>query len=143
MLICTVLAILELENSGVLYVCLRGQLNVTCSTGADKLQWTVASPQYPVLSRGLSKRGTADMATPISTNLTTLHVSRSLNENLSLPLISTISTDNATADLNGTIITCSAETLSGGQILANDSLQIILAGNNSGNIHSGLSINVN
>ena len=126
----------------MLYVCLRGQLNVTCSTSADTLQWTVVSPQYPlVFSRGVAKHGTAEMATSIPTNLTTLHVLRFLNEGLSLPLISTIFTDNATADLNGTIITCSAEI--GEQSLANDSLQIILARNNSGNINSGLSINVN
>ena len=142
MYVSTVLAILELESSGVLYVCLGGQLNVTCSTSADTLRWTVASPQHlMVFSRGVTKRGTAETATPISTNLIMLNISRSLNENSSLPLISTISTDNATADLNGTVITCSAET--GGRSLANDSLQIILAGNNSGDINSGLSINVN
>ena len=138
-----VLAILELENSGVLYVCLRGQLNVTCSTSTDTLRWNIAIPQYPIFRRGLSKIGTADMTTPIPTNLTMLYVSRSLNDSssLDLPLSSTIFTYNATADLNGTLITCSAEIA--GESQANDSLQIILARNNSGNISSRLSINVN
>ena len=141
------LAILELGMSGVLYACLRRPLNVTCSTSADTLRWNVAmaSPQYlTVFTRGLTKRGTGQSAQPISTNLTTLYISRSLNESSSLPLMSMILTDNATADLNGTIITCLAET--GGQSLVNASLQIILTGNNNnngGNINSGLLINVN
>ena len=135
------LAILELEKSGVLYVCLRGQLNVTCSTSADTLRWTVASPQHLMaFSRGVTKRGTAEMATPISTNLTIIYVSRSLNDSSSLSLMSTLSTDNATADLNETIIICSAEM--GGESLYNASLQIILAGNNSGDINSRFPINV-
>ena len=126
-----------LETSGVLYVCLGGTLSVKCSTSADTLRWTVDGLQPPmVLRRGVTKRGTADMATPIMTTLTTLYVSRSLNENSSLPLMSTMSTNNATADLNETEITCSAETA--GQSLTNASLLIILARNNSGNINSEL-----
>ena len=108
------------------YVCHGGTLNITCTTTAelDTLQWTAFSPQYPTtFIRGLSKRGTAQPAQPLLTNLTTLYISRSLNETLSLPLMSTIFTDNATADLNGTIVTCLAVTA--GQPLANASLQTI------------------
>ena len=64
--------------------------------------------------------------------LTTLYISRSVNESLSLSLMSTMSTLNTTADLNGTVITCSSETF--GQSLANASLLLILARNNSGNV---------
>ena len=124
----------------VLYVCLGGTLSIKCSTSADILRWTVVSQSQPpmVLRRGVTKHGTADTVTAISIILTTLHISRSLNENLSLPLMSTMSTNNATADLNGTVITCSAETA--GQSLTNASLLLILARNNSGNINSGLFI---
>jgi hypothetical protein len=130
-------AVLELEKPGVLYACLGGTLSLKCNTSADTLRWIVDSPQLPmVFSRGVTKLGTADMTTPISTTLTTLYISRSLNESSSLPLMSTMSTNNATADLNGTVITCTAEIA--GQSLTNASLLIILAGNNSGNIISGL-----
>ena len=91
-----------------------------------------------VLGRGVTKLGTSDMATPILTTLTTLYVSRSLNGSSSLPLMSTLSANNATADLNGTVITCAAETA--GQSLTNASLLLILARNNSGNVNSGLFI---
>ena len=135
------IAILELETSGVLYVCLGGTLSVKCSTSADILRWTVnvSRSQTPrVLRRGVTKLGTADTATTIPTTLTTLYVSRSLNESSSLPLMSTLSTDNATADLNETTITCSADMA--GQSLANASLLIILARNISGNINCELFI---
>ena len=78
---------------------------VTCSTSADILRWNVTVPLSQtrrVFQRQLSHIGTIQMVMPIMTALTTLNVSRSLNNSWPLPLVSTIFTDNATADLNRT-----------------------------------------
>ena len=123
---------LKLEQSGVLYVCHGGAMSVMCSTNASLLQWNITllhnDPllNQRIFTRDLSYVGTAVMAKPISLALTTLNVSRSLNNNSTLPLVSMISTDNATADLNGTIITC----LAPGTLASNStSVEIFLVGN--------------
>ena len=89
-------------------------MSVTCRTSTDLLQWNVTlrhpSPQR-MFERTLSKFGTILMEVPILTNLTILYVSRSLDSSSSLPLVSTISIDNVTTDLNGTVITCSGMSL--------------------------------
>ena len=89
-------------------------MSVTCRTSADLLQWNVTllhpSPQR-MFVRQLSYIGTAQMEQPIKTNLTTLSISRSLDNSSHLPLVSTVSTDNVTIDLNGTMITCSGMSL--------------------------------
>jgi hypothetical protein len=69
------IAILDLEPSGVLYVCHGGAMSVTCSTSADLLHWNVTllhpSP-HRTFERTLSYVGTIRIETPIMTNLTTL-----------------------------------------------------------------------
>ena len=134
----TFIAVVDLEQSGVLYVCHGGAMSVTCSTSADILQWNVTllhpSPQR-MFERTLSNIGTIQMEAPIITNLTTLRITRSLYNR---SLISTISTDNATTDLYGTVIACSE--LSYTQLLATDSVEILLVGNNSGSVTTGIII---
>jgi hypothetical protein len=70
-------------------------MSVTCHTSADLLHWNVTlrqpSPQR-TFERILSHIGTIRMEAPI--NLTTLRIIRSLNSSSSLPLISTITTEN-------------------------------------------------
>ena len=51
-------------------------------------------------------------------------------------------TDNATADLNGTMITCSGYDFGSGAMAA-ASVQIILIGNSHGTVNSRLDINYN
>jgi formyltetrahydrofolate synthetase len=67
------------------------------------------------------------METPIMTNLTTLRITRSLDSSSSLPLVSTISTDNVTTDFNGTMITCSGMSIMTG-LLATENVELILIG---------------
>ena len=109
---------------------------VTCRTSADILRWNVTVPlsqTQRVFQRQLSHIGTIQMVMPIMTALTTLNVSRSLNNSWPLPLVSTIFTDNATADLNGTTMTCSAVSkLNGDQVLA--SVETLFVEHESGNI---------
>ena len=71
------------------------------------------------------------MTDPISVNSTTLSISRSL------PLVSMIFTDNTTAGFNGSVITCS-ELTENGMTLSSASVQIVLVGNNGGNVNSKL-----
>ena len=103
-------------------------MSVTCSTSADLLQWNIAlrhpSPQR-TFERTLSHFGTVRMEAPIITNLTTLTVSRSLDISSHLPLISTISTDNVTTDLNGTVITCSGMSM-GLPATDHDNVEVII-----------------
>ena len=124
-------------------------MSVTCSTNADLLQWNITLRNDPpnnqrTFERDLSYFGTAKMALPISTALTTLNVSRSLNKSSPLPLISTISTDNTTIDVNGTVITCSPVsgcigtviTCSESAFLETDSVEIFLVENSIGSSNS-------
>lgn len=123
-------------------MCLGGALNVKCSTSADTLEWNVTIPYYQrSWSRTLSYVGTVEMATPITDprNMTVnLHISRSLNETLALPLISILSTRTVTVELNETVIICTGKTLRDITILGSASVQVILIGDNDGNINSRL-----
>ena len=123
-------------------MCLGGALNVKCSTSADKLEWNVTIPYYEKLwSRTLSYIGTAEMATPITDSMNTtvnLHISRSLNETLALPLISILSTRTVTVELNKTVIICTGKTLRDNTVLGSASVQVILIGDNDGNVNSRL-----
>ena len=107
-------------------------------TSAEVLQWDVIIPHSTqgTFRRSLSYIGTLQMAIPISTALTTLYVSQSLDNSSSLPLISMISTGNTTADLNGTVITCSGLRSRPSQLLAFESVEIIVIRNNSDNVNS-------
>ena len=111
-------------------------MTVTCSTSADLLRWNVTVPlsqTQRVFERSLPLSGKIQIVTPIMTALTTLNVSRLLNNSWPLPLVSMISTDNATADLNGTTMTCSAISMMNRELLESESAEILLVGN-SGNI---------
>ena len=126
----TFIAVVDLEPSGVLYVCHGGAMSVTCSTSADLLHWNITlrhpSPQR-MFERTLSYIGNIHMEAPIITNLTTLNVSRSLDNSSSLPLASTISTNNVTTDLNGTMITCSGMSAMVG-LQATENVEVIITG---------------
>ena len=112
-------------------------MSVTCSTSGDLLHWNVTHAQR-TSARHLSYIGTVQMEEPIIITLTTLNVSRSLNNSLPLPLISMIFTNNSNVDLNGTMITCSG--LSYTQLLATDSVEIFLVGNNGASINNSMFI---
>ena len=110
-------------------------MSVTCSTSRDILHWNVTCAQRTFV-RQVSYIGTIQMEEPIRITLTTLYVSRSLDNSSSLSLMSTLSTNSSKADLKGTMITCSG--LSYTQLLATDSVEILLVGNNSGSVYTGM-----
>ena len=137
MILCA--AVLELEQSGILHACHGGAMMVTCKTSAEVLRWNINIPlsqTQRMFERQLTYIGTIQMEAPIITASTTLNVSRSLNNSSSFPLISVVSTDNATADLNGTIMTCLALSRMNREVLATASVEIILVRNKRGNINN-------
>ena len=125
-------------------MCLGGALNVKCSTRIEKLEWNATIPYYQrSWPRTLSYIGTAEMTTSITDprNMTiNLHISRSLNETLALPLISILSTRTVTVtvELNETLIICTGKTLRDNTVLGSASVQVILIGDNDGNVNSRL-----
>ena len=113
-------------------MCSEGALRVKCNTTADLLIWRVTDPSNQRnITRSFQVDSTRMMTDPISVNSTTLSISRSL------PLVSMIFTDNTTAGFNGGVITCSERTKNG-MTLSSASVQIILVGNNGGNVNSKL-----
>ena len=126
---------LELEPAGVLYGCFGGPLRTNCNVSSmtinDEtiLEWNITIPSYHTTQTRSIIGDSMTMAPPILLNLTTLNISRSF------PLSSMIFTDNATADLNGTMITCSGQDFGSG-VMASASVQIILIGNNHGAVNS-------
>ena len=112
-------------------------MSVTCSTNGDILHWNVTHAQRTSVSlRQFSYIGNVQMEEPIRIALITLNASRFLNNSSPLPLISTLSTNSSKADLNGAMITCSG--LSYTQLLASDSVEILLVGNYSSSVNTGI-----
>ena len=126
-------------------MCLGGPLRTNCNVSSmiindeTLLEWSITSPSHPTAQTrsivGDSTHGdnTIVMVTSILVNLTTLNISRSF------PLSSMIFTSNATADLNGTMITCSGQDFGSGA-MASASVQIILFGSNHRAVNSRLDI---
>ena len=116
-------------------MCLGAPLRTNCSVSSltidDEtiLEWSITSPSYPTAQTRSIIGDSMTMAAPIPLNLTTLNISRSF------PLSSMLFTDNATADLNGTVITCSGQDFGSGA-MASTSVQIILIGNSCGAANS-------
>ena len=113
-------------------MCSEGALRVKCNTTADLLEWSVTDPSNQRnVTRAFQSDDRRMTTTSISVNSTTLNISRSP------PLVSTIFTDNTTAGFNRSVITCSEQT-ENGKTLSSASVQIILVGNNGGNVNSKL-----
>ena len=95
---------LLLEPAGELYVCLGGRIRIRCNTSAAVLlEWNVTIPGSNPLeaeTRSFQTASNRVTTTPIVVNSAILNISRSF------PLVSEIFTENATADLNGILITC-------------------------------------
>ena len=111
----------------VLYVCSGGALRVNCSTNTDLLEWNVTTPSNQRQIIKSFQRGMALMTAQIyvlNFSLTT-----------SSPLTSTLSADNVTADVNGTLITCSGFNFLDDGIFISASVQLNLVGINGGNVN--------
>jgi hypothetical protein len=123
-----------LEPAGELYVCLGREMRIRCNTSsAVLLEWSVTVPGSSSLeaeTRSFERESSRVTATPIIVNTAILIISRSF------PLVSEIYTDNATADLNGVLITCTEYASLIGTDSTSASIQIILIGNNGGNVNS-------
>ena len=120
---------LNLEPTGILYVCPGGSLAVNCSTNATLMRWSIkfTSQQSPRPIETLQVRGPIT-TTMLTVNSVTLNISLVTN----MPLLSTLSTNNLTSQQNRGSIICSE--LNGG---TQDSVQIMLV--TAGNVNSKLS----
>ena len=123
---------LELEPAGILYVCPGGPLTINCSTNADLLEWNItipgSHPRYITKSfqDGLNELKTVQVYNDI------LRISLIREPS---PLISTVSANNATVDLNGTLIICSGFSFIGTEA-SSASVRLKLVGSNGGNVNS-------
>lgn len=125
---------MDLNPSGLLYVCPGESLRVECNTSGEVLRWEITISSIRNLSRTLTfQRGNNDTLQPtkifyeIFPNLTISKISSS-------PLFYAISTDYTTADLHETRIVCLG--IGPGinpQISAPASVQLIVAGTNGVN----------
>ena len=126
-------------------MCLGAPLRTNCSVSSviidhdTILEWSITIPSHPTAQTrsivGDSTHGdnTTVMVASILVNLTTLNILRSF------PLSSMIFTDHTTADLNGSMITCSVQDFGSGAMVS-ARVQIILIGNSHGAVNTGLDI---
>ena len=121
---------LNLEPTGILYVCPGESLTVNCSINSSLMIWSIRfHPQQSPMRIKSFQVGSPITTTMLTVNSVTLNISLVTN----MSLLSTLSTNNLTSRLNRSSIICSE---GGGG--TEDSVQIILDG---GNVNSKLSCN--
>ena len=123
---------LELEPAGILYVCPGGPLTINCSTNADLLEWNITIPSHPRNIRKSFQGGIHELLKTVQVYNNILCISLIREPS---PLISVVSADNATVDLNGTLIICSGLSFIGTEA-SSASVQLKLVGSNGGNVNS-------
>ena len=118
-----ILGILLLSPSEV-NLCPGDELILTCSTNETFLQWRISTS----VRRLVPSQGAASELEPLTINSTTFYISK-VSDNEAVPLISTITVYNVTADLNRTAVNC-AEIDENGQIerMSTAIIQIIRTG---------------
>lgn len=121
---------LSLEPAGELYVCSGGGMRIRCNTSAALLGWRVAIPGFPQETRSFELETDRVVGTPIIVNLAILNISRSF------PLVIEIFTNNATADLNGALITCEEQISRINFTRTSASTRIYLIGSDGGSVNS-------
>ena len=122
-------------------MCTGMPFEINCSVdlqsvmGRSNFVWNIATP-YENLQRQRRFFPANDSGIlPIKLNSTTLNFS---SRSFPQRQISTVFTDNATADLNGTVLTCHWELVFNNSIYRSDSVQIALVGDDAGNVNSKL-----
>ena len=102
------LAVIDLVPAEVVHVCPGGQLNLTCKTNESYMEWNVTLSQYQRLSRHiLSRSGISQSIVQIWIDESNIfNISGVIDESLALPLVSVMFSDNVTASINGTLISC-------------------------------------
>ena len=103
---------LTLSPRGVMWVCPGAQLDITCSTDRRFLNWTITIPpsasdsgEAVTRSRTYSSSTQATAIEPLVVEMKTFNISITSTVD---PFSSVLSYTNATADLNGTMINCTA-----------------------------------
>ena len=122
----------KLEPSGVLYVCPGDPLIINCSTYTDLLEWNITIPaQGPSITPSF-QRGRNPLTTiPVFRDV--LHASLIKEPS---PVISMLSADNVTADLNGSLIICEGLNFIDDGVALSASVRLNLVGSNGDNVNS-------
>ena len=115
-------------------MCTGAPLTVNCSTHTDLLRWNITTRQES-LTASFSQGRTADLPTSRTLN-NILHVSLIREPSR---LISTLSAEHATADLNESLIICNGLNFIDDGVALSERVQLNLVGNNGRlNINSTL-----
>ena len=133
---------IHLEPYGVLYVCTGMPFEINCSVdllsvmGSSHYDWNITLPYYnnQLRRRSFLLRNNT-MPLPVVLNSTTLNFS---SRAFPHRVLSTVFTDNATADLTGAVLTCSWQLVSNSSVNGSDSVQLVLVGGDTGNVNSKL-----
>ena len=89
------------------FVCIGGQLSLTCRTyGGTILEWRVSHPHISVTGVGIQAISTTGRTSlgPFTSSLGVFRIFRTSSS----PLTSELQIDNATASLNGTTVDCTS-----------------------------------
>ena len=100
-------AILALSPSEVTYLCPGGLLNLTCSTNETTLRWNVTDPfDYRSETRSVTTFDSFEQVLTIRIRSSTLNITRTQPVDSSTRLVSVMTSENVSSDINGTIIRC-------------------------------------
>ena len=122
----------ELEPSGVLYVCPGDPLVINCSTYTELLEWNITIPNYQGSITPSFQRG-PNLLPNIQVFNNILRISLIGEPS---PLISIVSVENATANLNGSLIICNGLNFIDDGVALSASVRLNLVGSNGDNINS-------
>ena len=121
----------ELEPSGVLYVCPGDPLIINCSTYTDLLEWNVTIPNHQGSITKSFQRGPNLLKTSVFSDILRISLIGEPS-----PLISTVSVENATANLNGSLIICNGLNFIDDGVALSASVRLNLVRSNGDNVNS-------
>ena len=119
----TILALLPPE---VTYLCPGGLLNLTCSTNETTLRWNVTDPfDHRSETRSVTVFDSFEQVLMIRIRSSTLNITRSRPGDNSSRLVSMMTSENVSSDINGTIIRCAGYVTKVHIIPADGSLSLV------------------
>ena len=107
-IISTQVAVLALTSlAEVTYLCPGGLLNLTCSTNETALRWNVTDPlDHFSDTRSVTVFDSFEQVRSIKIRSSTFNVTRTHPGDNSTRLVSVMTSENVSSDINGTIIRC-------------------------------------
>ena len=107
----TILALSPDSPPEVTHLCPGGLLNMTCSTNETTLRWNVTDPfDQRTETRSVTVFDSFEQVLTITIRSSTLNITRTRPGDNSTRLVSVMTSDNVSSDINGTIIRCAGYT---------------------------------